>query len=106
MQDFGLNDEVIAKICTVLSKIVEVRTAVIYGSRARGDYKPYSDIDMMLTGDNINSIIQSKIETELDDLLLPYKIDICIHHHITNTQLLEDIEKYGKIFYERAITGM
>jgi hypothetical protein len=42
-----------------------------------------------------------KIENEIDDLLLPYKIDLSIFHKIENHQLLEHIKRIGKVFYEK-----
>ncbi len=40
-----------------------------------------------------------KIENELDDLLLPYKIDLSVFSDIENPELLGHIERVGKVFY-------
>jgi hypothetical protein len=42
-----------------------------------------------------------KIEDNLDDLLLPYKIDLSIYHQISNPEFLEHIHRVGQIFYQR-----
>jgi len=60
---------------------------ILYGSRARGNYRNGSDIDLALVGKELDLTTLFKVETELDDLLLPYKIDLSIHHKIENPDL-------------------
>lgn len=48
---FGLSQKVIEQIHGVLEQHPQVQEALIYGSRARGNYKPGSDIDLVLCGD-------------------------------------------------------
>jgi predicted nucleotidyltransferase len=71
---YGLKTETIHAIQEVLLTYPEVEKAILYGSRAKGNYRPGSDIDLTLTGETLNLTILQKIENELDDLLLPYKI--------------------------------
>lgn len=96
--ELGLKLEDIEKVKLIFKNYVEIDKAIIYGSRAKGNYKPYSDIDISLFG-NISLTIQNKIELELDDLLLPYKFDISIFHKIQNKDLTEHISRVGKIIY-------
>jgi len=98
----GLSDATVAKICGVLARFPAVEKAVLYGSRARGNYKKGSDIDLTLFGDALTSGLCSKIESDLDDLLLPYTIDLSVFHELTNPGLREHIEREGVPFYERA----
>lgn len=97
---FGLDQEDIDKIKAVFRKYPSVEKAILYGSRAKGNYKPYSDIDLTLVGGNLNLDLQFSIETELDDLLLPYKIDLSIYHKIENKDLLEHIDRVGLTFFK------
>ena len=71
----------------------------MYGSRAKGNYRPGSDIDLTLKGRGINLEQLNAISNDLDDLLLPYTFDLSIFHHITNRELLGHIERVGKVFY-------
>lgn len=80
---------------------MEVEIALLYGSRVIGNYRPGSDIDLTLKGENLNLTVLHKIENELDDLLLPYKIDISLYHHIKNPEFLEHIHRVGKVFYKK-----
>jgi type I restriction enzyme S subunit len=77
----------------------EIEKAILFGSRAKGNYKPYSDIDIALKGEKLDLLLKGTIETELDDLLLPYKMDIILFKHINNDELIDHIERVGKILY-------
>lgn len=96
---FGLTTKQYEAIATVFSNYSQIKTVVIYGSRAKGTHKPYSDIDLTLIGELIDLTILQKIELELDDLMLPYKFDISIFNTIENNDLLEHINRKGQIFY-------
>jgi uncharacterized protein len=96
----GLSGDTIEKILGVFARFTAVERAVLYGSGARGDYKTGSDIDLTLFGAALTSGICSKIASELDDLLLPYTIDLSLFSELTNEKLRERIEREGVIFYE------
>jgi len=93
---FGLSTEDITKIKEVLAKFAEIERVLIYGSRAKGNYKPSSDIDLTLVGEKLTLTILQELENEIDDLLLPYKFDISIFHQISNSDLIAHIERVGK----------
>lgn len=71
----------------------------IYGSRAKGNYKNGSDIDLTLKGNHLNLSLLNQIANELDDLMLPYTFDLSIYSHISNEALIEHIDRVGKLFY-------
>ena len=98
---YGLKKETVKKITTIFARYEEVEEAVLYGSRAKGNYKPGSDVDLTLKGKQLNLKLLNKISLDLDDLLLPYTFDLSIYHHITASDLIEHIERVGKIFYKR-----
>ena len=96
---YGLKQDMIDAIQGVFAKYSQVKKAVLYGSRAKGNYRPNSDIDLTITGEKLDLSIQLKIETELDDLLLPYKIDLSVFDKIENPDLIEHIKRKGVAFY-------
>jgi len=100
---FGLSEHTIHAIQNVLKAYSQVDKAVLYGSRAIGNYRPGSDIDLTLLGQDLDLTILHQIEDDLDDLLLPYKIDLSIFHQISNPGFLDHILRKGKVFYERSI---
>jgi type I restriction enzyme S subunit len=98
---YGLSALQYKKIIQVFANHKEVEEVILYGSRAKGTQKPYSDIDITFLGDDIDLSLQQKIEIELDDLLLPFKFDISIYKSIENKDLLAHIRKVGKTFYKK-----
>ena len=98
---YGLKDIHITKIQAVFANYSMVEKAILYGSRAKGNYRNGSDIDITLVGENLDLSTLFKIENEIDDLLLPYKTDISIFHKIENPELVDHINRVGKVFYEK-----
>lgn len=99
---FGLKEAVITKINTVLSLFPQVEKAVLYGSRAKGSYRNGSDIDLTLYGGNDLTLhILYDIMGRIDDLLLPYKIDVSIFNDINDSELIEHIRRVGVVFYSK-----
>jgi predicted nucleotidyltransferase len=98
---FGLKEATIIAINSVFSGYSEIEKAMIYGSRAMGNYRNGSDIDLTLLGDSLTYTQLNRIETQIDDLLLPYSVDLSLFNHLDNPDLIEHIKRVGKIFYEQ-----
>jgi predicted nucleotidyltransferase len=98
---YGLSEQTIEKIHTVLAAHPAIDKAVLYGSRAKGNFKPGSDIDLSIHGAGLTLSELGDINFELDDLLLPYMIDLLIFDQLKHTGLREHIERVGVVFYER-----
>jgi uncharacterized protein len=102
---FGLKESTIQQICDVLAGYPQVDQAILYGSRAKGNYKNGSDIDLTLRGgDDLTFRDLLRIMNDLDDLLLPYFIDLSILAHISDADFLDHIRRVGQVFYEKAHT--
>jgi predicted nucleotidyltransferase len=100
---YGLSDNAVKKINAVFAKHSGIEKAELYGSRAKGNYKEASDIDLVLYG-KITFPELLRIESELDELLLPWSIDLSIYKQIDNPALREHIQRVGAIFYEAPIS--
>ena len=98
---FGLSAETLAKINSVIAQHPEVESVILYGSRAKGNYRNGSDIDITLTGSALTHRIMLRIDDEIDDLLLPYLFDISIFSHIDNSDLVDHIHRCGIPLYRR-----
>jgi len=99
---FGLKETTIEKIGAVLAGFPQVEKAVLYGSRAKGNYKNGSDIDLTLFGgQDLTLEILYKINQALDDLLLPYTIDLSIFEQLRDPDFIGHIQRVGLVFYER-----
>lgn len=100
---YGLKETTVQKICAVLARYSPVDKAVLYGSRAKGNYKNGSDIDLTLHGgEDLTLHVLYKIIHDLDDLLLPYTIDLSIFSDITDLDMIEHIRRVGLTFYQKA----
>ena len=75
---YGLSDATIAKLCGVFAQFPDIDKAILYGSRAKGNYKVGSDIDLTLIGVKLSHATWMAIGDALDDLLLPYFIDLSV----------------------------
>ncbi len=97
----GLPPAVVAAICGVLARHPEVDRAVLFGSRAKGGFKGGSDIDLTLSGNDLTPAKLAEIEDELDDLLLPYGLDLSIYERLAPGPLRAQIDRQGQEFYCR-----
>jgi predicted nucleotidyltransferase len=96
----GLNEVTVEKIRGVFARFPEIEKSVLYGSRAKGNFKTGSDIDLTLYGETLTPDLRATIAAALDDLLLPYTIDLSIFEELSHDQLREHIERVGVVFYE------
>ncbi len=101
MNRFGLNEKTYEQIKNLLYFFDEIEKVKIFGSRAKGNYKPNSDIDLALYGENIDEKLLLHIAFELDELPTPYKFDVIDYKTVNTPAMKESIDKYGIIFYEK-----
>lgn len=102
---FGLSADTLKKIRHKLAQHPHVERAVVYGSRAKGNYKPGSDIDLTLhaaPGADIEHRELSNILEEIDNLLSPYTVDLSVFDQRTNAELRKHIERVGQVLYARS----
>ena len=98
LPDSGLPVAAIHAICQVFERYPGLAQAAFYGSRAKGTFRPGSDIDLTLKGELSDQELLN-LYGDLDDLLLPYKFDLSLHRRLGNPGLLEHIERVGRVFY-------
>ncbi len=99
---FGLLDRDIKYIHKALKQHSEIEKAIIFGSRAMGNYKKGSDVDMAIIGKYVDSSIIYKIEDCLNEVYpLPYFFDIIQYNEITNENLINHINNEGKVIYTK-----
>ena len=101
---YGLPPKTIKDIKDIFNRVERIQKVILYGSRAKGNYRNGSDIDITLIGKNLtlkNSVYP--LMDLLEELYLPYSFDISIYNHIKNDNLIEHINRVGKVFYTRDI---
>ena len=83
---------------SVLRQHPEIECATLFGSRAKGTHTPRSDVDLALAGP-LGALGAEAIAAELEELPLPYRFDVLALAAITQTPLLEHIERVGMVIY-------
>lgn len=97
---YGLTDMEWNKLLGIFASNERIKQAILYGSRAKGTYKPFSDVDITLVGDDLSRRDLNRLLLAVDDLLLPYRFDLSIFHSLKNEALVEHIRRRGVIIYE------
>lgn len=97
---FGIYPKSYQEILVIFEDCLSIDEVVIYGSRAKGNYREGSDIDITLKGDVTKEDL-NKLWHKLDDSFIPYKFDISIYKDLKSQSLIEHIERVGKTFYKR-----
>ena len=98
MDKFGLPDKAYCLIKNCLTQFGEIEYVKIFGSRAKGNFKPYSDVDLVLYGSNLTERMISHIKSELEELPTPYKFDVLDYKTISNDNLRISIDNFGLEF--------
>lgn len=98
---FGLNDTIIERIQKVFEGNSKVDEVIVFGSRAKGNYRPDSDIDFALKGRDISFDDILTLSGKLDELNLPYKIDLVDYVNIKEKDLVEHIDRVGVVFFSK-----
>ncbi|HFG0577881.1 TPA: nucleotidyltransferase family protein [Flavobacterium psychrophilum] len=97
---FGIYPKSYKEILNIIDSCQSINEVIIYGSRAKGNYKEGSDIDITLLGE-ISKEDFSKLWHNLDDSYIPYKFDISIYNNLKSERLIEHIKRVGKTLYKR-----
>jgi type I restriction enzyme S subunit len=99
---FGLADKQIEQISAVLGDS-GVSKAVVFGSRAKGNHRNNSDVDIAVWGSGLHL---GKLSTVLDELSMPYKFDVVSYEKINNFALSEHIDRVGQVIYSKHNTTL
>ena len=98
---FGLADKSIDLIKQAMSKFETIEKVAVFGSRAMGNYRPGSDVDIALYG-NIEPSIRDQLSVQLNEVLpLPYFFDIVVVAQLTNQDLIKHIKDVGLPLYDK-----
>lgn len=93
--------EVKRSIGKVLQKYPSITKAYLFGSRARGTGKSYSDVDLALDGTiTIEVLLRVKGDLE-EETALPFHFDVVSFPRVKQTLLGKKITAEGKIIFQR-----
>ena len=101
---FGLQDKDLAYIVSIIQQYEEVEKAAIFGSRAKGNYKPSSDVDIAIWGSEITFTVVASLHDILEEESpTPYFFDIVDYSHLSHQELKEHIDRVGIVIFTREI---
>ena len=97
--DNGLTERDVNTITGIFLKFPQITRVVVFGSRAKGNYKPGSDIDLAIMNEGVTDDIIRKVHSEFESSNLPYFVDIINYPTLNHKELKEHIDRVGIVFY-------
>ena len=98
---YGMTDEELDLLCSLFARYKEIEQVILYGSRARGTHKPFSDVDITLLGIGLSRSHLNRLMADIDESSLPYCFDVSLYAKLANPDLIEQIERTGVVLYQR-----
>lgn len=86
----------------IFSSYLPIEKVILYGSRAKGNYKNGSDVDLSVLGQDISDDLISELIAILnEESMMPYHFDVVNYHKLTNSSLINHIDRIGKTIYTK-----
>lgn len=102
MSQFGISNQSYQLLIKTFDALPEIEKVIIFGSRAKGNYKNGSDIDLAILGTNCTPEVAINVSGKLnEELPIPYFIDVIDYTSLKQPQLKEHIDRVGVEFYKR-----
>jgi len=99
---YGLSDRDLALIVDAAKAFPEISRLILFGSRAKGSYKPGSDVDLAVKGDAVDYDTAVRLGEVLnEETPLPYFFDVLHYEGIREPRLLAHIDRVGVVIYAR-----
>ncbi len=99
---YGLNETELKTLNSLFSANTKIEQVILYGSRAIGNFKPFSDVDITLIGNALTRYDVNHLMAEIDESSLPYQFDISLFNNLNNEELKEEIQKKGVVLYKKS----
>lgn len=100
---YGLTDKQLAEVIACISVHPEIEEAILFGSRAMGNYKEASDVDIAINGETVDALLAATLKSEIEeDTYLPFFFDCIAYPAITNEDLKAHIDTEGVLIYQRS----
>ncbi|HRX49402.1 MAG TPA: nucleotidyltransferase domain-containing protein [Spirochaetota bacterium] len=97
---FGITEKSYNCIVTYLKSQPQIETVIIFGSRAKGNYKKGSDIDLAIKGEKCSPMLAIDIESFInEEIPVPYTVDVVDYNSLKKKELKNHIDRVGILFY-------
>ncbi|MCL2158600.1 MAG: nucleotidyltransferase domain-containing protein [Oscillospiraceae bacterium] len=94
MNNFGLPEDVYEEILKALKRFPEIKCAKVFGSRAKGTQKRYSDVDIAVYASASHNLA-ANVKDALDNLDAVYNFDVLHYEMTTNSEIKAHIDRVG-----------
>lgn len=95
---FGLSESSYQLFLQALRRFPQIERVEIFGSRAIGNYKHGSDVDVVLYGERVDGDLAYELSTILNEHMpIPYHFDVLSFSDIASPELIDHIKEYGKV---------
>lgn len=91
----GITDAHWQQILSIFRKHPNITDVILYGSRAKGTFREGSDIDVAIKGGGITHHQLAQLDTDYEQLYLPWKLDVTIYETVANPDLKAHIDRVG-----------
>lgn len=98
---FGLKDIMMEQLVRILETHPSVEEVLIFGSRSKGNFRQGSDIDLAIKGLRLTFDDILTLQVRIEDLNLPYKVDLIDYNKIDDPEFRSHVDRIGKTFYSR-----
>lgn len=99
LNEYGLSEWTMNDLMSVFRRHPKVSKVILFGSRAKGNYRIGSDIDLALVGEDIDHEEMLRIYNDIDDLGLLYKVDLLHYEEKRGMPIGDHIDRVGKVLY-------
>lgn len=96
---YGLNDNQFSAALAVFASVSRLEKVILFGSRAKGNYRSGSDVDLSLVGDTLTFDDLLTLSSQLDDLNQPWRFDLMLEKNI-DKEVAAHIKRVGKVIFE------
>ena len=104
MNQFGISEKSFNLILEASAQYTEIEEVVIFGSRAKGNYKNGSDIDLAIKGSNCSASLAMDASAYINEKLpIPYMVDVVDYNSLQHMELKEHIDRIGKTIYNKQV---
>lgn len=102
MNRFGISEKSFRLLLETFAKYPQVEEVIIFGSRAKGNYKKGSDIDLAIKGEKSSASLAQNLGAYInEELPIPYMVDVVDYCSLKHQELREHIDRVGVRFYKR-----
>ncbi|MBK8554778.1 MAG: nucleotidyltransferase domain-containing protein [Lewinellaceae bacterium] len=98
--NFGLTERDLATIQEIFGQFPEIQTVFIFGSRAKGNFRTGSDIDLAIMHPPVGNNTLLRLRNAFEDSSLPYNVDIVNYPALQHADLKAHIDRVGRLFYQ------